>query len=170
MLELGFHFGHMRSRRDGRCLRFIRQTRMGQDIIDPKAFSKSILRAKAAASRIEGPVLFVADKASAARMPSHCAMPLPCCAGRWKPGALTNFAHGSLPEMPAALFLASLRRSKIAALEARKAGIPVFALCDTDADPGLADFPIPSNDDRPLIATAVFSEIFGNAAGALATP
>jgi small subunit ribosomal protein S2 len=31
--------------------------------------------------------------------------------------------------------------------EAKKLGVPVVALIDTNADPGLAEYPIPSNDD-----------------------
>ena len=35
----------------------------------------------------------------------------------------------------------------IAVLEAKKIGIPVIALCDSNADPDLIDYPIPANDD-----------------------
>jgi small subunit ribosomal protein S2 len=39
------------------------------------------------------------------------------------------------------------RREKIAVLEARKLGIPVIALIDTDSDPSLINIAIPGNDD-----------------------
>lgn len=48
---------------------------------------------------------------------------------------------------PDVLVLASLRGDRLAAREARLRRIPIVALADLDADPSLADFPIPGNDD-----------------------
>src|SRR3989344_2960787 len=48
---------------------------------------------------------------------------------------------------PDVLVLVSLRGDRLAAREARLRGIPIVALADLDADPSLADFPIPGNDD-----------------------
>jgi len=52
-----------------------------------------------------------------------------------------------LKNLPDALFILDLASEKTAVEEARKVGIPIIALVDTNADPTLADYPIPSNDD-----------------------
>ncbi|MDT8341404.1 MAG: 30S ribosomal protein S2 [Longimicrobiales bacterium] len=49
--------------------------------------------------------------------------------------------------LPAALFVVDARREHIALKEARRLGIPVIAITDTNADPDLIDYPIPGNDD-----------------------
>ena len=46
-----------------------------------------------------------------------------------------------------AIFIVDIVKEKIAVLEAIKLGIPTFAMVDTNSDPSLVDFPIPSNDD-----------------------
>lgn len=48
---------------------------------------------------------------------------------------------------PQALFVIDIRNEAIAVAEARRLGIPVIALVDTNSDPTLVDFPIPGNDD-----------------------
>jgi small subunit ribosomal protein S2 len=50
-------------------------------------------------------------------------------------------------EIPDALFVIDPRRETIAVLEARKLGIPVIAIVDTNCDPEVIDYPIPGNDD-----------------------
>ena len=52
-----------------------------------------------------------------------------------------------LTRLPAALFVIDVKREHIAVSEAKKLGIPVFAMCDTNSNPELVDFPIPANDD-----------------------
>jgi len=49
--------------------------------------------------------------------------------------------------LPEALLVIDPRREHIAVAEARKLGIKVVALLDTDCDPDLIDLPIPGNDD-----------------------
>ena len=49
--------------------------------------------------------------------------------------------------LPEALLVVDPRREHIAVAEARKLGIKVVALLDTDCDPDLIDLPIPGNDD-----------------------
>ncbi|MDY2913664.1 MAG: 30S ribosomal protein S2 [Candidatus Enteromonas sp.] len=73
---------------------------------------------------------------------------------------------GGLKEMrrtPQAIVLADPSLEKNAALEARKLGIPVFALCDTNDDPEIVDFPIPTNND----ATSAIKLIVGVLADAV---
>jgi small subunit ribosomal protein S2 len=52
-----------------------------------------------------------------------------------------------MERLPGLLFVIDPSMEEIAVLEARRAGIPIVAMCDTDANPDLIDFPIPSNDD-----------------------
>ena len=52
-----------------------------------------------------------------------------------------------LGRLPAALFVVDVKREHIAVKEAQKLGIPVFAMCDTNSNPELVQFPIPANDD-----------------------
>jgi len=52
-----------------------------------------------------------------------------------------------LDKMPAALFVVDVKREHNAVAEAKKLGIPVVALVDTNCDPDDADYPIAANDD-----------------------
>src|SRR3990167_71553 len=58
---------------------------------------------------------------------------------------------------PGAILVVDMQNDIIAVKEARKLGIPVVGLCDTNVDPGLADYPIPCNDD----ATKTINLILG---------
>jgi small subunit ribosomal protein S2 len=48
---------------------------------------------------------------------------------------------------PDVLFVIDIKMEQNAVLEARKLGIPIVAIVDTNCDPELVDFPIPGNDD-----------------------
>jgi len=52
-----------------------------------------------------------------------------------------------LSRLPDALFVVDPTKEAIAVAEARKLGIPIVALADTDSDPDLIDHIIPGNDD-----------------------
>ena len=52
-----------------------------------------------------------------------------------------------LDKMPAAMFIVDLKREHNAVAEAKKLGIPVVALVDTNSDPEDADYPVAANDD-----------------------
>lgn len=52
-----------------------------------------------------------------------------------------------LNRLPAALFIIDIVKEHIAVDEAIKLGIPTLAICDTNSDPSVIDFPIPANDD-----------------------
>jgi len=49
--------------------------------------------------------------------------------------------------LPGALYVVDPKKEAIAVAEARKMGIPVFAIVDTNCDPDEVDYPIPANDD-----------------------
>lgn len=52
-----------------------------------------------------------------------------------------------MTRLPGALFVVDIKKEEIAVSEARRLGIPVFAIVDTNCDPLLVDYPIPANDD-----------------------
>jgi small subunit ribosomal protein S2 len=52
-----------------------------------------------------------------------------------------------LKRQPDALFVIDLRKEQIAVREARRLGLPIIGLVDTNCDPDEADFVIPGNDD-----------------------
>ncbi len=69
---------------------------------------------------------------------------------------------GGIKEMrsyPGALFIVDPRKERIAVSEARKLGIPIVAIVDTNCDPDEIDYVIPGNDDAiravKLIASAM---------------
>ncbi len=53
----------------------------------------------------------------------------------------------TMEKLPDAIFIVDPRKEKIAVLEAKKLGIPVVAIVDTNCDPDDADYIIPGNDD-----------------------
>ncbi|MBI2797912.1 30S ribosomal protein S2 [Candidatus Saccharibacteria bacterium] len=61
--------------------------------------------------------------------------------------------------VPAALFVVDMPREDIAIAEAHKLGIPVVAICDTNADPDRVEHPIPANDDAIKAVTLITTKI-----------
>jgi len=61
-----------------------------------------------------------------------------------------------MPGLPDFLFVIDSNKEEIAVREARKLGIPVVAVVDTNCDPDMVDLPIPGNDDA-LRAIRLFS-------------
>ncbi|MFC2008759.1 30S ribosomal protein S2 [Chloroflexota bacterium] len=73
-----------------------------------------------------------------------------------------NDQMGGFKEMtsfPGVLFISDPLKDKIALSEARKVGIPVVAICDTNCNPELIDYPIPANDDAIKAIRLVSSKI-----------
>jgi small subunit ribosomal protein S2 len=66
-------------------------------------------------------------------------------------------------KLPGAIYIIDIKKEHIAVDEARKLGIPIYAIVDTNCDPELVDFPIPANDDAvksvELITRAVADTI-----------
>ncbi len=52
-----------------------------------------------------------------------------------------------LTRLPAALFIVDVKKEHIAVAEAKKLGIPVFGIVDTNSNPDSVDYAIPGNDD-----------------------
>ena len=57
-------------------------------------------------------------------------------------GSISN-----LNKLPAALFIVDIHKEHIAVAEAKKLGIPTFAIVDTNSNPNEVNFAIPANDD-----------------------
>jgi small subunit ribosomal protein S2 len=64
-----------------------------------------------------------------------------------------------MEKMPGVMFIIDTRREHIAVKEAKKLGVPVVALIDTDSDPDLVDLPIPGNDDAMKAIEIIMQEI-----------
>lgn len=65
----------------------------------------------------------------------------------------------SLKRLPDALFVVDMVKEKNAVSEANRLGIPIFAICDTNADPSLCDYPIPASDDSQKGVEYLVSEV-----------
>ncbi|MBZ0203332.1 MAG: 30S ribosomal protein S2 [Ignavibacteria bacterium] len=69
----------------------------------------------------------------------------------------------AMNKLPGAIFLIDVKKEHIAVDEARKLGIPIYAIVDTNCDPDLIDYPIPANDDAvksiELITSAIADTI-----------
>ena len=67
-----------------------------------------------------------------------------------------------MPELPGALFVIDPRKEKIAVTEAKRLGIPVVAIVDTNCDPDEVDYVIPGNDDA-IRAVKLLASVIGDA-------
>ncbi len=67
-----------------------------------------------------------------------------------------------MSKLPDALFIIDPKKEAIAVKEARKLGIPIFAVVDTNCDPEEIDYPIPGNDDA-IRAIGIFLEAMATA-------
>ena len=67
-----------------------------------------------------------------------------------------------MKELPGAIFIIDTRKETIAVAEAKRMGIPIVAVVDTNCDPTDINYPIPGNDDA-IRAIALFTEIVANA-------
>lgn len=74
---------------------------------------------------------------------------------------LEKFLGGikDMKELPGALFIVDPRKERIAVQEARKLGIPVVSIVDTNCDPDVVDYVIPGNDDAIRAVKLICSTI-----------
>ncbi len=69
---------------------------------------------------------------------------------------------GSIQDMtrlPSALFVVDIMKEHIAVKEAKRLGIPVFGLVDTNSNPNDVDFAIPANDDAAKSVELILSNL-----------
>ena len=67
-----------------------------------------------------------------------------------------------MDKLPGVIFLVDPKKERIAILEARKLGIPVVGLVDTNCNPEELDYPIPGNDDA-IRAVKLIADVMANA-------
>jgi len=66
---------------------------------------------------------------------------------------------GGLPDL---LFIIDTNKESLAIAEAKKLGIPVIAICDSNCDPDPIDYPVPGNDDS-IRAIELYCRLFSDA-------
>ena len=176
LLEAGVHFGHQTRRWDPKMAEYIFQARNGIHIIDLQKTSKkldeaySFLKQQAEEGKT---VLFVGTKKQAQdcmkEAAEKCGMYY--VNQRWLGGTLTNFdtirkridrltqletmqEDGTFDVLP--------KKERIGILEAKKLGIPVIGLIDTNCNPEDVDYAIPGNDDA-IRAVKLIADCMANA-------
>ncbi|WP_007024108.1 MULTISPECIES: 30S ribosomal protein S2 [Saccharomonospora] len=70
-----------------------------------------------------------------------------------------------MSKVPSAVWIVDTKKEHIAVDEARKLGIPVVAILDTNCDPDEVDYPIPGNDDA-IRSAALLTKIVAEASAA----
>jgi len=73
---------------------------------------------------------------------------------------LNDYLSGirEMKDMPAAMFVIDLNKEHIAVSEAKRLGIPVVGIADTNTDPEAIEYPIPGNDDA-IRSIKLFSDM-----------
>ena len=74
---------------------------------------------------------------------------------------LTLGSIADMNKLPNALFVVDVMKEHIAVAEAKRLGIPVFAIVDTNSDPSNVDYVIPANDDSTAAVEVIVSAICG---------
>src|SRR5579885_1751819 len=137
LLEAGVHFGHQTKRWNPRMKEYIFGERNGIYIID---LQKTLKMFKEASK-------FVQDLATDGRyelLPKKEVIKLE----RERKHLQANLAGiKNMSRLPDAIFVIDSNKEQIAVREARKLGIPVVAVVDTNCDPSEVDYVIPGNDD-----------------------
>jgi small subunit ribosomal protein S2 len=65
----------------------------------------------------------------------------------------------NLEELPEAIFVLDIKKDSLACKEAKKRGIKIIGIVDTNADPNLVDYPIPANDDAISSLKYILSKV-----------
>jgi len=80
---------------------------------------------------------------------------------RHERGKLEKFLRGikEMHKLPDALYVVDPRKERIAVAEARKLGIPIIAIVDTNCDPDEIDYIIPGNDDAIRAVNLITAKI-----------
>ena len=155
LLEAGVHFGHHTRRWNPKMAEYIFTERNGIYIIDLQKTVGKVDEAYMFVRELAangGKLLFVGTKKQAAdavkEEAERCGMYYVNV--RWLGGMLTNYKT----------IKNSIRR--LESLEAKKLGIPVVAIVDTNCDPDDADYVIPGNDDA-IRAIKLISSVLADA-------
>ena len=65
----------------------------------------------------------------------------------------------TMKKLPDAVFILDVKEERTAVSEANRIGVPIIALIDTDNDPALAQYPIPSNNDSVKSLEFMINEV-----------
>jgi small subunit ribosomal protein S2 len=189
LLEAGVHFGHQTKRWNPKMKPFLFTEKNGIHIIDLEKSLECIQRASAAIREVSMQgrmVLFVGTKPQAKfairEEAVRCAMPY--VTERWLGGTLTisqfskKEASGlakekerilktlggirKLTDLPGMVFIVDTKKEQNAVNEARRLGIPIVGVVDSNADPDEVDYPVPGNDDA-MRAIGLFAKIVADA-------
>jgi small subunit ribosomal protein S2 len=68
----------------------------------------------------------------------------------------------NLDRLPGMVYVIDTKKEEIAVKEARKLGIPIVGVVDSNSDPDMIDYPIPGNDDA-IRAIRLFTDLVANA-------
>src|SRR5919198_1066128 len=150
LLEAGVHFGHQTRRWNPKMRRFIFTERGGIYIIDLQQTLQLLEDAYAFARNVAergGSILFVGTKKQSQTAVEDQAkrVGMPYVNHRWLGGLLTNWR--TISDRIDRLHELRRLKEELAVREARRLGLPVVALVDTNCDPDEADFVVPGNDD-----------------------
>ena len=146
LLEAGVHFGHQTRRWNPKMAEYIFTERNGIYIIDLQKTVKKLEEAYSFVRDLsmEGKsLLFVGTKKQAQDSVKEEAER----AGAYYVNARWLGGIKEMKQMPGALFIVDPRKERIAVAEAKKLGIPIVAIVDTNCDPDEIDYVIPGNDD-----------------------
>src|SRR6516164_248815 len=155
LLEAGVHFGHQTKRWNPKMKEYIFGERNGIYIID---LQKTLKMFKEASKFVQDLatdgkiVLFVGTKRQAqdaiAEEAQKCGAFYIHQRERERKHLQANLAGiKNMNRLPDAIFVIDSNKEQIAVREARKLGIPVVAVVDTNCDPSEVDYVIPGNDD-----------------------
>lgn len=77
---------------------------------------------------------------------------------------LIDYLEGirEMRDPPSAMFVVDLKKEHIAIAEAKRLGIPVVGIADTNSDPNVIDYPIPGNDDA-IRSIKLFTNLIADA-------
>lgn len=121
----------------GKCgMFYVNQRWLGGMLTNYKTIKKRVYRLKELEKMEQDGIFDVLSKKEVARL-------------RGQQERLDRFLGGikDMDGLPGALFVVDPRKERIAVSEARKLGIPVVAIVDTNCDPDEIDYVIPGNDD-----------------------
>ena len=146
LLEAGVHFGHQTRRWNPKMAKYIFTERNGIHVIDLQQTVKMVDTAyefvrEAAAN--DAVILFVGTKKQAAEAVAEEATR----AGQYYINHRWLGGIEDMPRIPDVIYIVDPHKEQIAVKEAKKLGIPVVAMVDTNADPDEIDVIIPANDD-----------------------
>ncbi|MGE5371329.1 MAG: 30S ribosomal protein S2 [Solirubrobacterales bacterium] len=115
---------------------FINQRWLGGTLTNYRTIRKRVLRLKELEKMAEDGRFDVLPKKEVAKL-------------RGEMEKLERFLGGikDMNDLPGAMFVIDPRKERIAVAEARKLGIPVVGIVDTNCDPDEIDYVIPGNDD-----------------------